>query len=105
MPLCRPLPVLALAALSALPALAQDTALWKARRCDACHRVERKLVGPSFQDIAARYRGQEAMVEALAHKIRVGGSGAWGVTPMTANKHVSETEARELARWVLSLRP
>jgi cytochrome c len=105
MHLRRSLAVLALAALHALPAPAQDTPLWKARRCDACHRVERKLVGPSFQEIAARYRGQEAMVEPLAQKIRHGGSGAWGVTPMTANKHVSEAEARELARWVLSLRP
>ena len=104
----RTLPGLALAALTALcclPAQAQEAPLWKARRCDACHAIERKLIGPSFRDIAARHQGNAAMVEPLALKIRRGGGGAWGATPMTANPHVSETEARELARWVLSLRP
>ena len=68
----RTLPGLALAALTALcclPAQAQEAPLWKARRCDACHAIERKLIGPSFRDIAARHQGNAAMVEPLALKM------------------------------------
>lgn len=71
------------------------------KNCLACHAIERKVVGPSYQDVAARYAGQKDAVSRLAPKIQKGGSGAWGPVPMPANP-VTPEEARQLAAWVLS---
>lgn len=97
--------ILALAGLLATPAGAAEAQLWQDKRCNACHAIDRKLIGPAFREIARRYAGAPSMVEPLAAKIRQGGGGAWGAIPMTANPQVSETEALALARWVLALRP
>jgi cytochrome c len=90
----------ALAALSA-PALA-DQALATAKNCMACHAVDKKLVGPSYKDVAAKYAGQKDAADKLAGKIMKGGSGVWGPVPMPANPQVSDAEAKKLAAWVLS---
>jgi cytochrome c len=79
-----------------------DLALARSRNCMSCHAVERKVLGPSFKDIAGRYKGNAGAAEMLAGKIRKGGAGAWGPVPMPANNQVSETEARTLAAWVLA---
>ncbi|MCA6217631.1 c-type cytochrome [Ideonella sp. B7] len=71
------------------------------KNCLACHAVDRKLVGPSYQDVAARYAGQKDVVSRLAEKIQKGGAGAWGPVPMPANP-VTPEEAKALATWVLS---
>ena len=95
----------ALAALAALsgPALA-DQALATAKNCMACHAVDKKLVGPSYKDVAKKYAGQKDAVDKLAVKIMKGGSGVWGPVPMPANAQVNEAEAKKLAAWVLSLK-
>ena len=95
--------LLALAALSALsaPALA-DQALATAKNCMACHAVDKKLVGPAYKDVAAKYAGQKDAVDKLAVKILKGGSGVWGPVPMPANAQVNDAEAKKLAAWVLS---
>ena len=95
----------ALAALAALasPAMA-DQALATAKNCMACHAVDKKLVGPSYKEVAAKYAGQKDAVDKLAVKIVKGGSGVWGPVPMPANPQVSEAEAKKLAAWVLSLK-
>lgn len=80
-----------------------NQALAQKKNCMACHTVDRKVVGPAYKDVAKKYTGQDVVVR-LATKIRQGGSGAWGVIPMPANPQVSETEARDLATWVLSLK-
>ncbi len=90
----------ALAAVSA-PALA-DQALAAAKNCMACHAVDKKLVGPSYKEVAVRYAGQAGAAERLAVKIIKGGSGVWGPIPMPANAQVSEAEAKKLAAWVLT---
>ncbi|TAM52753.1 MAG: c-type cytochrome [Burkholderiaceae bacterium] len=97
--------LLALAATIAVatPALA-DLALAKAKNCMACHAVDKKLVGPAYKDVAAKYAGQKDAVDKLAIKIMKGGSGVWGPVPMPANTQVSEAEAKQLAAWVLSLK-
>lgn len=77
--------------------------LAKAKACLACHQVKRKVVGPAYQDIAARYAGQEGMQDALAKKILNGSSGEWGAVPMPANRTVKPEEAQQLAEWILSL--
>ena len=69
--------------------------------CLACHSVERKLVGPSFREIAERYRGDAGAGEALALKVRNGGQGAWGPVPMPANPQLKEEDLRSLVRWIL----
>ena len=95
--------LLALAALSALsaPALA-DLALATAKNCMACHAVDKKLVGPAYKDVAAKYAGQKDAVDKLSAKILKGGAGVWGPVPMPANAQVNEAEAKKLAAWVLS---
>jgi cytochrome c len=91
--------VLGLAATS--PALA-DLALATSKNCMSCHAVDRKVLGPSFKDVAAKYKDNKGAVDMLATKIVKGGSGVWGAVPMPANNQVSEAEAKKLAAWVLS---
>lgn len=94
---------LTLTTAAAMPALA-DQALATARNCMACHAVDRKLVGPSYKDVARKYATEKTAADKLAIKIIQGGSGAWGAVPMPANPQVSEADARKLALWVLSHR-
>jgi len=85
----------------ALPAAA-DLALATAKNCMSCHAVDRKLVGPSFKDVAAKYKDNKGAVDLLANKILKGGAGVWGPVPMPANTQVNEADAKKLAAWVLS---
>jgi cytochrome c len=99
--------LLALAALSvvSVSAMAADEmALAQSKNCLACHAVDKKLVGPAYKDVAAKYAGQKDAVDKLATKIMKGGSGVWGPVPMPANAQVNEAEAKRLAAWVLSLK-
>ena len=91
-------------ALSAIAPAMADQALATSKSCMACHAVERKLVGPSFKDIATKYAGQGDAATNLAGKIIKGGSGVWGPVPMPANNQVSEADAQKLATWVLGLK-
>jgi cytochrome c len=68
----------------------------------ACHAVDKKLVGPSYKDVAAKYANDKDAVTKLAKKIREGGVGSFGQIPMPANPQVSEAEARTLATWVMA---
>ena len=95
----RLLPVLLLAGLAG-PAQAA-LRLARARERMSCHTVERKVIGPSFRDIAVRYKDQKGAADQLAGKILRGGAGVWGAVPMPANTQVSEADARKLASWVL----
>ena len=72
------------------------------KNCMACHAVDKKVVGPAYKDVAAKYAGQKDAVDKLAAKIMKGGSGVWGPVPMPANAQVNEAEAKKLAAWVLS---
>lgn len=80
-----------------------DEALLKKNNCMACHAVDKKLVGPAYKDVAAKYRGQ-AMTDKLAAKIRAGGSGVWGPIPMPANTQVSDADAKKMAAWILNVK-
>ena len=96
------LPVLIVAAATLLagPAWA-DAQLANKKNCLACHQVDKKLVGPAYKDVAAKYAGDKDAADRLAQKIMKGGSGVWGPVPMPANPQVSEAEAKQLAAWVL----
>ncbi len=91
----------ATALFSAAPAFA-DLALATSKNCMACHAVDKKIVGPSYKDVAAKYKGDKSAVDKLATKIIKGGSGAWGAIPMPANPQVSEADAKKLASWILA---
>jgi len=78
-----------------------DEALAKAKNCMSCHAVDKKLVGPSYKDVAAKYKGDAGAAEALAAKVKAGGKGVWGQIPMPPN-NVTPEEAKKLATWVLS---
>ncbi|MEW6099007.1 MAG: c-type cytochrome [Pseudomonadota bacterium] len=91
----------ACAAAFAAPAFANQQ-LAQQKNCMACHAVDKKLVGPSYKDVAAKYAGQKDAVDKLAQKVLKGGSGAWGQVPMPANPQVSEAEAKQLVQWILS---
>ena len=93
--------VAACAAGVATPSFA-DLALARSKNCMSCHAVERKLLGPSFKDVAAKYKGNAGASDMLATKIRKGGSGVWGPVPMPANNQVGEADAKKLADWVLA---
>lgn len=97
----RTLITLALTLTVAVPAMA-DMALATSKNCMACHAVDKKLVGPSYKDVAAKYAGQKDAVDKLAVKIVKGGGGVWGPVPMPANAQVSEADAKKLAAWVMT---
>jgi len=91
----------ALGLLSAAPAFASAD-LAKSKNCLACHAVDKKLVGPSYKDVAAKYAGQADASAMLAEKILKGGKGVWGQVPMPPNPQVNAEQAKQLADWVLS---
>lgn len=70
--------------------------------CLGCHAVDKKMVGPAFGQIAARYKNEPKAKEKLTQKIRQGGSGVWGVVAMPANqKNISDDELAYLLQWIL----
>jgi cytochrome c len=93
--------LIALTTVAAVPAFAQADLAQK-KNCMACHAVDKKLVGPSYKDVAAKYAGQKDAVDKLAQKVLKGGSGVWGAVPMPANPQVTEAEAKQLVQWVLT---
>jgi cytochrome c len=82
---------------------ADETPLAKKSGCFACHEVDKKLVGPSYRDVANKYRGDKTAEAKLIEKVKKGGSGVWGPTPMIPNSLVSDKDIKTLVEWVLSL--
>ncbi len=86
------------------PALADGAALARKSGCMACHAVGSKMVGPSFREIAAKYKGDKEAAAKLAQKVRSGGSGSFGSTPMLpAPASVSDEDIKTIVAWILSL--
>ena len=80
-----------------------DEALAKAKNCMACHSVDKKLVGPAYKEVAAKFAKDPGAVAMLAERIQKGSTGVWGAIPMPPNANVSPAEAKALATWILSL--
>lgn len=74
------------------------------KNCMACHAIDKKIVGPSYKDVAAKYAGQKDAVDKLTPKVLKGGAGVWGAVPMPANPQVTEAEAKQLVQWILTLK-
>jgi len=73
--------------------------------CNACHSVDNKIVGPAFKDIAKKYKGDKTAVAKLSEKIIKGGAGNWGQIPMSPHPQISQADAGEMVKYILSLAP
>jgi cytochrome c len=89
------------AAVVASPAWASADLAQK-NACMSCHAVAKKLVGPSYNDVAKKYAGQKDAAATLAQSIKAGGAGKWGPVPMPSQPALSEADALTLANWVLA---
>ncbi|HEY7743985.1 MAG TPA: c-type cytochrome [Burkholderiales bacterium] len=98
----------AAAALVASGAHAADAkaaeALAKTSGCLGCHTTDKKLVGPSYKEIADRYRKNKGAEALLFKKVKEGGKGVWGDIPMTPNAHVKDADIKTIVQWILSIK-
>jgi cytochrome c len=76
--------------------------LAKSKNCVACHHAERKMIGPSYTAMAAKYADDGSAVTVLSEKVLKGGVGIWGQMPMPPQQNVSQDEAESLVKWMLS---
>ncbi len=79
-----------------------DQKLAQASGCMTCHAVDKKVLGPGFKEIAAKYKSDKGTEAKLAQKIKAGGTGTWGTIPMPPNAHVKDDDIKTLTRWVLA---
>jgi cytochrome c len=96
------IPLLATATLLVTGQAAASPELAKAKNCTACHAVDKKLIGPSYKDVATKYANDKDAVGKLTKKVRDGGVGVWGQIPMPANPQVTADEATTLVKWILT---
>jgi cytochrome c len=76
--------------------------LAQASGCMTCHGIDKKIIGPSFKDIAAKYRSDKGAEAKLFQKVKAGGKGVWGDVPMPPNAHVKDDDIKTLVRWIMS---
>ena len=81
-----------------------DAALAQKNGCLACHQVDKKVVGPAYKDVAAKYKGDAGAAAKLAEKVKKGGSGVWGPVPMPPNANVKDDDIKTMVAYVLTLK-
>jgi len=81
-----------------------DEKLAQSKNCLACHQLDKKLVGPAYKDVAAKYKDDKDAEARLVKKVMAGGTGVWGQIPMPPNPQVSEAEAKTLVKWILAMK-
>ncbi len=96
------LTLLAAAGLVLSGAASANEELAKKSACTACHAIDKKLVGPAYKDVAAKYKGQKDAEAKLIEKVKKGGVGVWGQIPMPANAAVKDEDIKTLVKWVLA---
>lgn len=83
--------------------MAKGLELAQKSNCMACHAVDKKVMGPAYQDVAKKYKGDKAAEETLIKKVKAGGAGVWGPIPMPPNSpRVSDADIKTLVEWVLA---
>lgn len=83
---------------------ADESALAQKSGCLACHSIDKKVLGPSYKDVAAKYKGDKGAEAKLVAKVKAGGSGVWGPMPMPAmGAQVKEDDIKKMVAWILSL--
>ena len=97
------LATLAALCVAALPAVANEE-LAKKHACTACHAIDKKLVGPGYKEVAAKYKGDAKAEAMLVEKVKKGGVGVWGQVPMPPNSSVPDADVKALVKWVLGLK-
>ena len=92
--------------LSALAAgnVAASEKLAQSSGCMTCHALDRKVIGPGYKEIAAKYRNDKGAEANMVKKVKAGGSGVWGPTPMPPNAHVKEDDIKAIVHWMLGLK-
>jgi len=83
---------------------ASAQALMQKSGCAACHAIEKKVVGPAYQDVAAKYKSDKDALAKLSDKVKKGGVGVWGDVPMPPNVQVSDADIKDLVGWILTLK-
>lgn len=90
--------------ISTNPDYQKGLALVAKSNCLTCHKIDEKLIGPAYKDVANKYAGNDTAVNHLAHKIISGGKGVWGDVAMTPHPDVSEADAEQMVRYILLLK-
>jgi cytochrome c len=90
-------------ALCATPVLASEE-LAKKNACTACHAIDKKLVGPAYKEVAAKYAKDPKAEAMLAAKVKAGGTGVWGQVPMPPNPQVKDEDIKAIVKWILALK-
>jgi cytochrome c len=83
---------------------ASAEAMMKKNGCAACHAIDKKVIGPAYQDVAARYKGDKDALAKLSDKVKKGGVGVWGQIPMPPNVQVSDADVKDVVGWILTLK-
>jgi len=84
--------------------MAAAEAMMKKDGCAACHSVDKKIIGPSYQEVSAKYKGDKDAAAKLVKKVKDGGSGVWGQVPMPPNVATPDTDVKALVDWILTLK-
>ena len=92
------------AALAVAPAASANEKLAQANGCMTCHGIDKKVIGPSYKEVAAKYRNDKGAEAALVKKVKAGGKGVWGETPMPPNAHVKDDDIKSMVQWILTLK-
>jgi cytochrome c len=85
-------------------AVQADEKLAQANGCMTCHQIEKKVLGPSYKEVAAKYRGDKNAEAMLAKKVKDGGKGVWGEMVMPPNAHVKDPDIAAIVKWILTLK-
>ena len=94
----------AVLALSSAAAAQANEKLAQASGCMTCHGIDKKIIGPSYQEVAAKYRGSKTAEADLVKKVKGGGQGVWGSVPMPPNPHVKDEDIKTLVVWILGMK-
>jgi len=79
-----------------------DEKIAQANGCMTCHQIDKKILGPSFKDVAAKYKGDKGAEAALIKKVKDGGKGAWGEMAMPPNAHVKDADIAAIVKWIMA---
>ena len=90
------------AALTLAGAAQANEKLAQSSGCMTCHGVDKKVIGPSYKEIGAKYRNDKGAEAALVTKVKAGGKGVWGDTPMPPNAHLKDEDIKTLVVWILA---
>lgn len=92
------------AIMSVTGAVHANEKLAQASGCNTCHAPEKKLIGPSYKEMGAKYSSDKAAAGNLFKKVKAGGQGVWGPVPMPPNAHVKDDDVKTLVQWILTLK-